>query len=72
LAAVWGKLQQIIIALESQQNHCYFTLATKVALESATKIAPKIACVNGPLCSLQYYSYVSSGRLLLEVSREDG
>ena len=24
------------------------TLATKVALESATKIAPKIACVNGP------------------------
>jgi len=37
------------IALESQRNHCWFTLATKVALEMATKIAPKIACVNGPL-----------------------
>jgi len=35
------------IALESQRNPCYFTLATKVALKSATKIAPKIACVNG-------------------------
>jgi len=36
------------IALESQQNRCYFTLATKVALERATNIAQKIACVNGP------------------------
>ena len=45
-----GNLGEIaaIIALESQRNRCLLTLATNVALESATKIAPKIACVNGP------------------------
>ena len=42
------------IALESQRNRCLFTLATKVALESSTKIAPKIACVNGPSRSLHF------------------
>jgi len=30
------------IALESRRNRGQFTLATKVALESATKIAPKL------------------------------
>ena len=38
------------IALESLRNRCYFRLAKKVALESATKIA----CVNGPLRSLHF------------------
>ena len=39
------------ISLELQRNLGKFTLATKVELESATKIAAKIACVNGPLHS---------------------
>jgi len=40
------------ITLESQRNHNqihWFIIATKVALESATKMASKITCGNRPL-----------------------
>ena len=39
-----SKLQRI-----SHRNHRWFTLAVKVALESATKITCKIARINEPL-----------------------
>ena len=39
-------------------------LATKVALESATKIAPKIACVNGPLANFVNFRQLAATLVL--------
>ena len=53
LVAIWGKTE---VNMANKQNESHwnrhkFTLATKVAFKSATKITSKIACVIGPLCS---------------------